>query len=144
MRGARLLALMALWAGAARGADSKGMIIDIGPLRSSQGQVIVAVYDSEEGFPLNLNKAKLLRRVPVVGGQVELSFEGLPYGSYAVAAIHDENQNNTLDTSWIGLPKEGVACSNGAHGRFGPPSFEDAIFPFQSEGQVVALKMVYL
>ena len=140
----RALALFALWVGSARAAGSGDMVIDIGPLRSVQGQVIVAVYDGRDGFPLDLNKAKLLRRVPVQGGRVEVSFDGLPFGSYAVAAIHDENGNNTLDISWYGLPKEGVATSNDAHGHFGPPSFSDAVFPFQAEGQIVALKMVYL
>jgi uncharacterized protein (DUF2141 family) len=144
MRARRVLALLALWAGAARAAGSGDMVVDIGPLRSAQGQVIVAVYDNNDGFPLDLTKAKLLRRVPVVGGKVELSFEGLPFGSYAVAAIHDENQNNTLDTYFLGVPREGVACSNDAHGRFGPPSFKDATFLFQAAGQVVTLKMVYL
>lgn len=144
MRARRVLASLLLWAGTARAAGSGDMKIDIGPLHSAQGQVIVAIYDNNDGFPLDLNKAKLLRRVPVVGDSVELSFEGLPFGTYAVAAIHDENQNNTLDTSWIGIPKEGVACSNDAHGTFGPPSFKDAAVQFQSAGQVVALKMVYL
>lgn len=139
----RLLPLLLLGFGEAGAVGSGTLVVEFSALRAQQGQIIVAVYDKDEGFPLDLEDALLLRRVPVGSGPVRIDLS-LPYGSYAVAAIHDENGNDTLDTSWIGLPREGVACSNNAHGRFGPPSYEDAEFVFGKDGQVVAMKMAYL
>ncbi len=141
MSGAALALLLGL--GPARAAGTGELVLEVGPLRSGAGQVIVAVYASDDGFPLDLDRALILKRVPVVDGAARVSL-ALPFGSYAVAAIHDENGNNTLDTSWLGLPREGVACSNNAHGRFGPPAFEDAVLQFGKDGQVIPMKMAYL
>lgn len=141
-----LAAALALALGARSGhaAGDGRLTVTVSGLRSDQGQVILAIYDREDGYPLDLNKAMLLKRVPVSGGRVTVSFDGLPYGTYAAAAIHDENLNNTLDTNWLGLPREGVASSNNAHGRFGPPAFEDAAFAFGAGAETLALKMAYL
>lgn len=140
--GAALLGLALPQAGHA-GGDGR-LTVEVRGLRSDSGQVILAIFDAADGYPLDLNKARLLRRVPVSGGAATVSFDGLPFGTYAAAAIHDENGNNTLDTSWIGLPKEGVASSNNAHGRFGPPAFEDAAFAFETGAGPLQLKMAYL
>lgn len=127
----------------ARGADGQ-LTVQVTGLRSDQGQIILAIFDAKDGYPLDLNKAMLVRRVPIVGGQATVSFDGVRSGTYAAAAIHDENNNNTLDTSWLGLPREGVASSNGAHGTFGPPSFDDAAFEFSASSEALPLKMAYL
>jgi uncharacterized protein (DUF2141 family) len=47
-----------------------------------------------------------------------------------LAAFHDENDNGKLDTNWIGIPKEGLASSNNAKGRMGPPKWRDASFEY--------------
>lgn len=129
----------------ARGAAEGQLTVVISGLRSTEGQVILALFDAEDGYPLELNKATLLRRVPIAGSTtVTVTFDGVRPGRYAAAAIHDENLNNTLDTSWIGLPREGVASSNGAHGHFGPPAFDDAAFEVDAAPAPLPLKMAYL
>ena len=127
-----------------RAAGDGTLTVAVSGLRSSEGQVILAIYNGADGYPLELNKAMLLKRVPVTNGGPTISFDGLPYGPYAAAAIHDENANNTLDTNWIGLPKEGVASSNNAHGHFGPPAFADAAFSFAAGAEALPMKMAYL
>lgn len=129
--------------GAGQGTASGQMVIEVGPLRNSAGQVIVAVFNQEDGYPLDLDKALILRRIPATSDRVRVALS-LPFGAYAVAAIHDENGNNTLDTNWIGIPREGVSSSNNAKGRFGPPSFEDASLSFGGDAQVVPMRMAYL
>jgi len=49
-------------------------------------------------------------------------------GEYSVAVIYDENGNGELDTGLFGIPKEKVAFSNNAQGRFGPAKWEAARF----------------
>ena len=46
-------------------------------------------------------------------------FDNLPPGTYAVGAYHDENNNDHMDTDFLGLPSEGYALSNGV--RAGRP-----------------------
>jgi uncharacterized protein (DUF2141 family) len=53
--------------------------------------------------------------------------EDLPVGSYAISIFHDLNENEKLDTNFVGFPKEPFAFS-APMGKFGPPKFEQAIF----------------
>jgi uncharacterized protein (DUF2141 family) len=50
----------------------------------------------------------------------------LPIGTYAIGVFHDVNGNNSLDTNFLGIPKEQYGFGNDATGSFGPPSFNDA------------------
>ena len=38
-----------------------------------------------------------------------------------------------MDTNFLGIPKEPIACSNNAKGSFGPPKFKDAKFAIAEE-----------
>ena len=57
-----------------------------------------------------------------------VTFEGVPFGTYALKVFHDENDNGKLDTNFVGMPKEAFGFSNDAMGRFGPPDFDAASF----------------
>lgn len=135
---------LTLLAGPAQAEPTGTVVVKLEGLRSDAGQVIVALYTTEDGFPLNLDKAPFLVKASVSQGAATVRVPGVRLGQVAVAGIHDENGNNTLDTYIIGIPKEGVACSNNAHGRFGPPEFSDAALSFSADGQVVVMKMAYL
>ncbi len=54
-------------------------------------------------------------------------FEGVPHGTYALAVIHDENDNGKLDT-FMGMPREGFGFSRNPGIGFGPPRFTSASF----------------
>jgi uncharacterized protein (DUF2141 family) len=62
-----------------------------------------------------------------------------------VAVFHDENGNGKLDMGWFPLPgpSEGTAASNGATGRMGPPTFEDARIECKPGETVVRMKLSY-
>ena len=49
------------------------------------------------------------------------SFENLKLGNYAYRYFHDENDNNEMETNWIGMPDEEFGGSNNATSVFGPP-----------------------
>jgi uncharacterized protein (DUF2141 family) len=68
-------------------------------------------------------------------------FEGVPYGEYAVKVFHDENGNEKLDTNFVGMPKEKFGFSNDARGRFGPPSYEQARFRFETTEATIEIEM---
>lgn len=56
----------------------------------------------------------------------------LPYGKYAIAVFHDENQNLKLDKSILGWPVEKYGFSNNARGVFGPPELNEQLITFNS------------
>jgi len=48
-------------------------------------------------------------------------------GAYAIAAYHDENDNQKLDKAFTGIPTENYGFSNNARGMFGPPSLKEQL-----------------
>jgi uncharacterized protein (DUF2141 family) len=57
--------------------------------------------------------------------------------------IHDENENEELDTK-MGIPREGIGFSNNVMGNFGPPSFEKSSFTISDGDKTLSIKMRYL
>ncbi len=69
---------------------------------------------------------------------------GIPPGTYAVQAFHDENDNLVVDRNFMGMPKEGIGFSNDAPFRFGPPRFRDAAIALGPDGGQVTIQLRYL
>lgn len=101
------------------------LTVNIQGLSSDIGVVYVGLYDSEGNW---LGKSFASQWSTIKDGKATLVLENIPPGVYAISAYHDENENKKLDTGWFGIPTEGYACSRGATGRFGPPSWTDAKF----------------
>lgn len=112
--------------------------------RSANGQVLITVFRGEDGFPGDPAKAWKSLMTKISGDRASVDLRDVPPGEYAFAIVHDENGNGELDTSWIGIPKEGLGTSNNAKGRMGPPKYRDAKFTVPAEGVVQNIKMMYL
>lgn len=108
------------------GVPDPAMQLDISGLRSSKGHVLIAVYRPGDGFSETKKSAFRKESVPARAGNMTVHLKDLPVGTYAIALIHDENDNSKIDTGIFGIPIEGFCFSNGAAGVFGPPSFKDA------------------
>ena len=76
-------------------------------------------------------------------GERALRFEGLAYGDYAVAALHDENASGAMDTVFLGIPKEGLGFSNNPRIGFGAPSFESGSVRFDESEMALRLQVRY-
>jgi uncharacterized protein (DUF2141 family) len=127
-----------LTAGCAFAAD---LTVTVTELRSDNGSVRLAVFDNARDFPQGEDVTTHIARALRDG--VTVLFEGLPAGRYAVAVHHDENDNGKMDTSFVGLPQEGYAFSNGAVAFLGAPPFADAVFELPEEGRHITIEMDY-
>jgi len=97
-------------------------------LRNNEGSVRCSVFKSEEGFPSDPTKAIFKVSIKPENLQALFDFKDLPEGDYAMALLHDEDEDGEMRTNFIGLPREGWAVSNDAPPRtFGAPSFESAL-----------------
>lgn len=114
---------------AAAVASAADLTITVKDVRSAEGSVRLALYDSDASF-MKLPQAKVLRQVNASKGEVKFLIHDLPAGKYAVASYHDENNNGKLDMNSLGVPTEGVGFSNDAQGEAGPPKFTQAAFDF--------------
>ena len=120
------LAAIAGLTGAAPIDLAQPLSMDMLGLRSARGKVLVCVTRRPDHFPdCSDDPEKRAFAVPARSGQIPLGM--LPPGQYAIAIIHDENNNGRLDT-FAGIPREGVGFSRNPALRFGAPSFRSASF----------------
>ena len=132
-----------LFASAPSAAAGPTLALRISGFRSGDGQALIVVYRGEDGFPKQADKAWKKLAVKVAGGRASVDLGEVPAGDYAVVIVHDENGNNQLDTSWIGIPQEGIGTSNNAKGTLGPPKYKDAAFSFSGSALSQELRMKY-
>jgi len=97
-------------------------------LDSNDGVVLVSLFKEGSGFPDDAVKAFGKEKGYIVGKSATIIFKSVPPGSYAVAILHDENNNQKMDKNMLGIPKEGYGFSNNASAPFGPPSYKKASF----------------
>lgn len=123
--------------------ESGNLTVKVTNLRNNKGSVIVSVFNSADGFPMEGENSVKYGTTNVQKNTAEITFTGLPPGDYAVAVLHDEDNDKEVDTNFLGIPKEGVAASNNATGTFGPPKFEDARFSLGENDVIQVIKMEY-
>lgn len=107
------------------------LTVSIVGLKSAEGQVQVALFDSEKAFLQIPFKAGV---AAIEQSEGHWQVKGLQCGSYAVAIYHDRNNNGKLDRNILGIPVEPYGFSNNARGVLGPPSFSDARFDITGKG----------
>lgn len=118
-----------LWLALASADDGRGTIlVTVDGLRNDRGVVHVALYDGPAGFPADGRGAFRSLTVTITDGRAACSFGDVPYGTYAIGFLHDENGDEVMQKTIFGAPKEGYGASNDARGGFGPPRYEDAVF----------------
>lgn len=127
------------WASSVRQAPLQ-IVIDA--VRSANGSVHIAIWDTAEDFT-HSDKALFKMDLPAQEGQVVFEVPDLPPGHYALASYHDENGNGHFDRTWIGLPNEGLAFSNGAWISLGPPTFNAAAVEIDEATEAVRLNLRY-
>lgn len=121
-------------------ASENTLTVKITNIKTSKGEIAVALYNAEKKFMKSSYKTKTGKAVT---GTVEIIFENIPQGQYALSVMHDENKNLKLDTNLFGMPTEGFGFSNDAMGRLGPPSFEKAKIEITGSKEI-SIKLKYL
>jgi uncharacterized protein (DUF2141 family) len=118
------------------------IIVTVSGLHSANGAVYVGLYATPSKF-LNGTQCDAMRKVRASSGPITVVFDNLPPGIYAVGAYHDENNNDHMDTDFVGLPTEGYALSNGVRAVMAKPTFQQAAFTVGAEDKPVALHIRY-
>ena len=120
--------------------NSQSLTVSIKNIVSDKGMLRVGIFNSQTDF---LKKQLYGQIVKAKSGDVQVVFENIPEGTYAVSIIHDENENEELDSNFFGIPNEGFGFSNDAMGTFGPPSFEKASFKL-TENETLTINLKYM
>jgi uncharacterized protein (DUF2141 family) len=117
--------------------------VEIRGFRSDKGEALVSLFPSQEGFPEEMRKAWLNLHVKIKEGRALAVFTALPYGTYALGVLHDEDMNEQMDSSWLGQPREGFGFSGRPEYNFGPPSFDDTAFLMVSKSRQLVVWIRY-
>lgn len=115
------------------------LTVEVFGLKNNTGKVFLAVFDNEGTF-LKTDKEVKGMSVIIENNKAMAQFKGLKKGEYSLSLFHDKNNNNKLDTNFIGIPKEPYAFSNNATGFMGPPSFKDSKISLNAD-KTIAIKL---
>lgn len=122
--------------------DTYTLTVTVSNLNSTDGSVGVALHSEEDEFPdgtpFMAQEVSISRN-----GTVEVVFEDVPEGDYAVAVMHDANDNGDMDFNEYGMPIEGFGFSNDAMGDMGPPDFDQAAFSMDDDREI-EVNLVYM
>ena len=119
------------------------VVITITDLRSDKGVVRACMTTQEKIFPKCRKDPASHRTVVPAGESVTIRFTDVEPGEYAVALLHDENNDGKANRALGMMPKEGYGFSRDAKVRMGPPKFDDAVFEHAGEDQELTIKMRY-
>jgi uncharacterized protein (DUF2141 family) len=119
-------------------AQAGDLTIRIDDVKRAEGQLMVALYDSADGF---LKRSVRTSAAAAAAGSTTVVIKDVPAGDYGIALYHDANGNGKMDRNAMGLPAEDYAFSNNALGNMGPPSFEQAKFPVPQAGTTVTVSL---
>lgn len=101
---------------------------------NDDGHVRIGLHAAHQGFDADAFRSAA---ASIQAGTATHVFENIPYGTYAIRLFHDANDNDKLDTHFMGTPKEAYGFSNNARGRFGPPSFDEAAFVLDADSLMI-------
>lgn len=121
------------------------LTVNIDNLKNSNGTLIFSLYNSEGSLPDEKFEHYYKKKsVTIDDKSVKVIFNDLPKGTYAVTALHDENNNGKIDKKFmLPLPKEGIGFSN--YDNFGlsnKPNFKKASFNLNKD-KTITVKVIY-
>jgi uncharacterized protein (DUF2141 family) len=114
--------------------------VTIHGIRNDHGQILVAICPRAEFLQPQCHWQAAAH---AKAGDVQLTVTGVPPGTYAAQAFHDEDSNFKLERSFLGLPKEGMGFSHDAPMRFGPPGFDAAAFAVSGKNSAIDFSLRY-
>lgn len=144
--GLTALAIGAFSVGAmAEAGKDKGTIsVSITNVRSSEGVIRACLTPLAKGFPQCKAGDGSITRTVSAKPTATVVFADVTPGRYAIALLHDENNNGKADRALMMMPKEGFGFSRDAKVRMGPPKFEEAAFDVTADRQSQTIRMRYM
>lgn len=113
----------------AQDTTGKTITVTINNITNNKGHVLLSLHTEStfmKGAGIQNAKSE------IIDGKVTATFQNVTPGTYAIMALHDENDNNAMDFEDNGMPKESYGVSNN-HMSFGPPQFATAKFDVSNE-----------
>ena len=139
------LAALAGIAGSAQAGEQDGtsVSVTVTDLRSGKGVVRACLTPNPKKF-YDCRGANVVKLAVPAGTTTKVTFDNVRPGRYAIALLHDENNNDKADSVLGMMPKEGFGFSRDAPARMGPPKFEQAAFQVGEQPVRHTIRMRYI
>ena len=102
------------------------LAVKMSGFKSDRGVARVYLFRYEPGWPWDAPLAFATVAVPIAKREATAVIGDLPYGVYAVAAFHDENDDGVLNVNFFKVRTEGWAFARNRQALTEAPAFEDA------------------
>lgn len=120
------------------------IVVQVNNFNNDKGICMVCLYDNAKAFSGKGEPFRILK-VAVSGKAATAVFDNVPAGTYAIAVIHDANNNNRFDTNFLGLPTEGYGASKNKLPFAAAPRFDENKFQVDSNSNTsLHIKLRYL
>ena len=104
------------------------LTVEISNIENNRGQILIGLYNQSEGFT-EIDMIYKKGIITTIGSQsIYYTFKDISDGNYSISIFHDENNNNELDSNFIGIPEEGYGFSNNVRPLLRPATFSEAKF----------------
>lgn len=135
----RLLAFLLLVSFGSKGQSTGIISVNIEEIQHEKGTMRVALFTENDKF---LEIPSYNQDIPVNGQKsIQVKFEGIPYGTYAISIYHDLDDNGELDTNFFGIPKEPVGFSSEHKPTMSAPKFDKAKFVLDKSAHTETVKL---
>jgi uncharacterized protein (DUF2141 family) len=104
------------------------------------GIVRLGLYD-RAGYPDDKSTPIAAADVTAVEGETVVTLHDIRPGTYAIEAYQDVNNNDKMDTTWLGLPLEPYGFSRDAQPVLSKPPFSKVKFPLVAGEQSQTLHL---
>jgi uncharacterized protein (DUF2141 family) len=129
--------------GEALAEDSVNVHVTVEGFRSDDGICRLLLFANKKGFPDSGSNAVAMLSTRIHGRRGSFTVRMRP-GRYAIAILHDENANASMDKTWYGKPKEGFGASGNPKVGFGPPGFEESAVSLDEKNNHLTIMVNYL
>ena len=123
---------------------SGDLIINLENIRSSEGMIWLALYDSKEN--LFVKDKSILKGIRVdetgdLTGNLTITMDKVLFGTYALAIYHDIDNDGELDQNLLGIPTEPYAFARKPKSKWRAPRYKELTFDFSETNQEITTKL---
>lgn len=121
--------------------QNQTLTLNITNIQQNTGTIRVGIYDPNHGFGTDNDKPTYWKYMVITKAENQVVVFELPRGRYTVAIYHDLNDNNKIDKTFFGIPKEPYGFSNNFRPKFSAPKFEDCAFELSDSPKTLTIKL---
>lgn len=112
------------------------LTVTITEVQGDRGDILIGLYNTNDESFADVSKCYKSARLSINDTNLTTTFKVLPKGVYAVAVIHDANQNAKVDKNFFGVPTEGYGFSNNLRFMFRGATFKESQFELNGDKEI--------